>query len=170
MLYNAIVRKVIDSVAPNYVDPTLAQFGGKVPVLMEGATAAAANGLVPGVVIGKFNSYSYANMQYTADVAIPRAIGYSAGLIDFFFRGKLEIEPITQRVFGVLNQGEPHTVNADGYPTRTSNGKIFGFEKIRLKIRNSTDVITESGTNQTVPQVVGMGKLVAVARYHRNPC
>jgi hypothetical protein len=47
---------------------------------------------------------------------------------------------------------------------------VLGFEKLRLKVRNLTDVITESGTNASVPQVVGAGKLVAVARYHRNPC
>jgi hypothetical protein len=168
--------KALDNVAPNYVDPTLAPFGGKTPVLLRGAVLNAAyvsggfGGF--GLTIGSapFHGYTYTNMQYTADVAIPRAIGYSAGMINFFFRGKLEIEPIDQRIFGVINQGEPHTVDADGYPIRTSNNKIFGFEKIRLKVRNLTDPIIESGTNQNVPQVVGAGKLVAVARYHRNAC
>ena len=106
------------------------------------------------------------NYNQMADMLIPRAIAYTAGMIDFFFRGKLTVDPIAQRVFGVMNQGDPHTMNADGYPIRTSNGQIFGFEKIRLRVRNSTDPITESGTNNMVPQVVGTGKLVAVASYH----
>ena len=57
-----------------------------------------------------------------------------------------------------------------GYPIKTAGGGIFGFEKIRLKVRNSTEAIVESGTSTNVPQIVGAGKLVAVARYHRNPC
>lgn len=74
-----------------------------------------------------------------------------------------QIEPITQRFFDVVDLGQPHTVNADGYPILTATNKILGFEKIRLKLRNLTDVITESGTNADLPQVVGLGKLVAVA-------
>jgi len=157
-----LLWQVPDAVAPGYPDTGLT--GGKAPIVSYGQWG------FFGTLGVKRRILTLDNYNQMADMLAPRAVAYTTGLINFFFRGKLEIEPITQRVFGVLNQGEPHTVNADGYPTRTSNGKIFGFEKIRLKIRNSTDVITESGTNQTVPQVVGMGKLVAVARYHRNPC
>jgi len=110
------------------------------------------------------------NYNQMADMLIPRTIAYSAGLINFFFRGKLEIEPIPQRFFGVVDLGQPHTVNGDGYPIITATNKILGFEKIRLKVRNLTDPITESGTNVVVPQIVGTGRLVAIARYHRNPC
>ena len=167
--------KALDNVAPSYVDPTLVPFGGNTPVLLRGAVVFAGytNGGFGGfgLTIGSapFHGYTYTNMRYTADVAIPRAIGYSAGIIDFFFRGKLDIEPIEQKIFAVLNQGAVHTVDGDGYP-RKPDGTIFGFEKIRLKIRNSTAVITESGTNVMVPQIVGAGKLIAIARYHRNAC
>jgi hypothetical protein len=155
---------VPDAVAPTFVDPGFPD--GKIPIAsLEFWQFYEQNNLVP--ERGLITLSNYVDIQ---NLLIPRAIAYTTGLINFFFRGKLEIEPIDQRIFGVINQGEPHTVDADGYPIRTSNNKIFGFEKIRLKVRNLTDPIIESGTNQNVPQTVGVGKLVAVARYHRNAC
>jgi hypothetical protein len=110
------------------------------------------------------------NYNQMADMLIPRATAYTTGMINFFFRGKLEVTPIDQALFGVLNQTEPHTMDSAGFPRVPATGRIFGFTKIRLKVRNTTDVITESGTNANVPQTVGVGKLYAVARYHRNAC
>jgi len=155
---------VPDPVQPGFADEGL-DANGRVPIISQTVwcrlTAMGCNDLT---------MLSLRNYNQMADMLIPRAIAYSTGMINFFFRGKLIVDPIPQRVFAVMNQGDPHTMNADGYPIRTSNGQIFGFEKIRLRVRNSTDPITESGTNNVVPQVVGTGKLVAVARYHRNPC
>jgi hypothetical protein len=113
---------------------------------------------------------SLSNYNQMADMLIPRAVAYTTGMLDFFFRGKLEIEPNAQRMFGVVDMGQPHAMNAGGYPIVTANGKVLGFEKVRLKVRNLTDPIIESGTNANVPQIATAGKLVAVARYHRNPC
>lgn len=115
-------------------------------------------------------SMSYDVYTATADAMLSRAVGYSRGLIDYFFRGRLEVTPTTQNAFAVLNQGEPHTVDADGYPRRP-NDSIFGFEKVRLRVRNISDAITESGpATPAIPQASGNGTLVAVARYHRNAC
>jgi hypothetical protein len=109
-------------------------------------------------------------------VLLPRAIAYSAGLIDFFFRGELEITPPPQRILAVVDQGVPHTVDGAGYPRRSSDNQIFGFEKVRLLLRNITPDIQESGSGNTFVQNLGgsdgpsVAKMVAVARYHRNPC
>ena len=160
----ALYWQVPDAVAPGFNDPNLRN--GKAPIAslevwqyLGGQTAVPDRGQL-----------SLANYIQIQDMLAPRAIAYTTGLINFFFRGKLEIEPNPQKLFGVVDLGQPHTVNADGYPIITATNKILGFEKIRLKVRNLTEVITESGTNTMVPQIVGTGKLVAVARYHRNPC
>ena len=116
-----LLWQVPDAVAPGYPDTGLT--GGKAPIVSYGQWG------FFGAFGVKRRILTLDNYNQMADMLIPRAVAYSAGMVNFFFCGKLEIEPITQRVFGVLNQGEPHTVNADGYPTRTSNGKIFGFEK-----------------------------------------
>jgi len=158
----ALYWQVPDPVAPTFVDSGLDP-QGRAPI------ASVSYWSYSGIAVSS-PVLTLANYTQMADMLAPRAIAYSTGLINFFFRGKLEIEPIDQRIFALINQGEPHTINADGYPIRTSNNKIFGFEKIRLKVRNLTDPIIESGTNLNVPQRVGVGTLVAVARYHRNAC
>jgi len=113
---------------------------------------------------------SYPVLESMADAMLPRAVAYSTGLIDYFFRGRLEVTPRAQNVFAVMNQGEAHTVDAEGYP-RKNNGDIFGFEKVRLRVRNISEAITESGpAAAAIAQASGNGKLVAVARYHRNAC
>jgi hypothetical protein len=83
-------------------------------------------------------------------------------------------------LFSVIDHGTPHTVDPKGYPVRNDDSKVFGFTKIRLRVRNATDVVNESGTNLPIPRDVvstfagvpelGDPSLVAVARYHRNPC
>jgi hypothetical protein len=189
VMYSVITRPIIDSIASSYVDPTLASFGGRMPLVVRAASARAL-ATIPTATVTMPSIYSYLNMRYTADVAIPRAVGYSAGMIDFFFRGRLQVDAPVDGLFGAIDHSIPHTVNSDGYPicsttiTTPENwctaGSVFGFTKLRLKVRNLTADIVESGTNQVVPQTmvgtvanpstgVGAG-LYAVARYHRNPC
>ena len=167
---------ITDPVAPSYDQSarTLQAYGGKAPLVTKGIW----HDIVPDDLQPQFlesTGYlvTYNNMRYTADVLVPRAVGYSAGLIDFFFRGRLEVIPIDQSVFAVLNQGDPHTIDADGYPRKTSDQtQIFGFESVRLRVRNTTADIVESGTGTIVPQASGGAgsRLVAIARYHRNAC
>jgi len=164
LILRDVLWGVVDSVQPTYVDTPLAAYGGKIPLITESIWT----GLGAGA--GDKNVISLEHYSAHADVLIPRAIAYSTGLIDYFFRGKLEITPNDQKVFAVLNQGEPHTVNALGYPYKPDD-TIFGFEKVRLRIRNITDAITESGpTTAPIAQTSGSGTMVAVARYHRNAC
>jgi hypothetical protein len=163
--------RVPDAVAPNYPNPELVD--GKAPIVSRTlwADSLVAGAIAPAPLLTNLGgTLTLRNYAQIADMTMPRAVAYTAGFFNFFFRGKLEIEPNAQRLFGVVDMGRPHSMTTGGYPVIDGQTGIFGFEKIRLKVRNLTDVIVESGTNANVPQVVGVGKLVAVARYHRNAC
>ncbi|PZQ19421.1 MAG: hypothetical protein DI564_01545 [Rhodanobacter denitrificans] len=122
-------------------------------------------------------------LETMGNLGIPRAIAYSAGLINFFFRGQLTLSAPPDGLFGVLDQGKPHTV-LDGVPILADGSdRTFGFTAIRVRARNSTGDangrLIESGTGRVVPQTMkggvdgnghATGMLVAIARYHRNPC
>jgi len=153
-----------DSVSPGYVDALDSVYAGKVP-LGQVTLRSIMNESQPLKVTVRDR-----HLRNHANVLIPRAIAYSAGLINYFFRGTLEIEPIDQKVFAVANQGEPHTIDAAGWPRKTAGGGVFGFEKVRLKVRNITDPVTEPGGTAVSQSVAAGGQLYAVARYHRNLC
>jgi hypothetical protein len=162
---------VPDPVAPGYIDRC--RTNGKlqlVSVPAYSAFAALSSGPLRGGLLA-LDDY-----KCHQDALLPRAIAYSAGLINHFFRGELQIEAPPQRVLAVVDQGVPHTVDENGYPRRSDNNGIFGFQKVRLRVRNVTPDIIESGTGNTFNQVLGgsngpsSGRIVAVARYHRNPC
>lgn len=107
------------------------------------------------------------------NLTIPRAVGYAAGMLDFFFRGKLEVTAPVGGIYAIVNHGAPHLVDGNGVPYLvSSSNKIFGFDKVRLQVRNITDKITDAGSKADVAQTTGGtgAKLVAVAHYHRNPC
>ena len=120
--------------------------------------------------------------QNMANLAVPRAIAYSAGLINYFFRGRIEVTPPPDGLYAVVDQGTPHTVS-DGIPLLDDGtNKVFGFTTIRVRAKNATGnangEMLESGTDRGVPQDMHgkdigdnhFGMIVAVARYHRNPC
>ena len=107
------------------------------------------------------------------NLTIPRAIGYSTGMINFFFRGQLTVTPPSTGIYAIVNHGTPHTVDADGIPHLTSNPNLaFGFTALRLQVKNTTPPIFDAGTQSNVTQSTGGSgaKMVAIARYHRNPC
>ncbi|MDL1869517.1 hypothetical protein FBQ98_08835 [Gammaproteobacteria bacterium PRO6] len=167
---------ITDVIAPNYDQSanTLAAYGGKAPLVTKGIWRdIIPDDLQPQYLESTGYLITYNDMRYMADVMVPRAVGYSAGMIDFFFRGRLEVTSIDQSIFAVMNQGDPHTMDADGYPRKTGQPtKTFGFEAVRLMVRNATPAIVESGTGTNVPQGTGGtgARLVAIARYHRNAC
>lgn len=118
------------------------------------------------------------------NLTIPRAIGYASGLLDFFFRGEIELTSPPEGLYSVIDQGTPHYVE-DGIPMDDS-GRVFGFKKLRVRVRNATmtdaggnPTLRDAGTGTLVPQNMHAGvdasgnptgHLVAIARYHRNPC
>ncbi len=94
------------------------------------------------------------NIEAAQSFLLPRAVAYSVGLINFFFRGKLEISLPSQGVYGIVDHNDPG-----------SNAKdTGGFTKIKLKVKN----VTPRGTG--IEPMSSGGVLVAVAKFHRNNC
>ncbi|MBC2712017.1 MAG: hypothetical protein HGJ94_13845, partial [Desulfosarcina sp.] len=76
-----------------------------------------------------------------AEKLIPRAIGYSAALLDYFFRGTIQISPPDEYIYSVIDGG----------------GADQQFENIKAKLHNTTP-----------DEAMLDGTLVAVARYKRR--
>lgn len=99
------------------------------------------------------NRFNYAAAN---DFLLPRATAYSTGLINYFFRGRIEITLPGEGVYGVID-----------HATTYATGQ--GFAKLKLKLRNaSPDGVKPDGTR--VPQTMQGGTLVAVAKYTLNGC
>src|SRR5690606_5238223 len=60
-------------------------------------------------------TWSPAVLETIGNLTIPRAIGYSAGLLDFFFRGELKLSSPPDGLYAVVDQGHLHQV-IDGIP------------------------------------------------------
>ena len=140
--------------------------------------------------LGSTNEYTLTPEIYqaTGNLTVPRAIAYSAGLINYFFRGTLVVTAPPDKIVGVLNQGAQHTMNAQGYPcvgSATNDGcPIFGFQSVRVSVQNTTPQVSEniSGGLTAVQNMsaTAVGSvtdpnfhgpyLIAVAKYHRNTC
>ena len=88
------------------------------------------------------------NFDAAHALLIPRAVAYSTALVDYLFRGELEIGLPEEGVFSVTD----HQPDACGTPC--------GFRKVKLTVRNSTS----SG------ETMATGTLVLVAKYHLNNC
>lgn len=97
-------------------------------------------------------SYTLNRLNYDAMAALllPRAVAYSAGLINFFFRGTLDIALPDEGVFAVADHGIDK-----------------GFTKLRAKIRNTTPSFVDP-QNNTQPQNMTSGMLFAVVKYHTD--
>lgn len=68
--------------------------------------------------------------EYASNL-IPRAVGYSAGLLNYFFRGKIEITPPDQYVYSITDGSEtPYT---DDYGNEQQQ-----FTKIKANLKNKT--------------------------------
>ncbi|MFZ5619387.1 MAG: hypothetical protein ACOY5W_00005, partial [Pseudomonadota bacterium] len=98
---------------------------------------------------------SIPNYEAMANLLIPRAVAYSAGLIDYFFRGRLEITPPDEGVYSLVD----HAV---------VNGIDQGFTRLKLKLRNITPAINDGQAVHA--QAMGPGTLYAVVKFRRNPC
>lgn len=87
------------------------------------------------------------------NVLVPRAVGYSAGLANFFFRGSLSVTAPSIGVYGII----------DEYVEK--NPKSGGFKKIKLRVTNTTPNGAGWGD-----QTMSGGTLTAVVKFHRNNC
>jgi hypothetical protein len=109
---------------------------------------------------GKKPVYSLNHYNYNAqaDLLLPRAVAYSAGLIDYFFRGEMEISLPKEGIYGLVD----HAKFAPPNPATDPINDFKGFGKIKLKLKNTTESIGSS------PQTMSNGVLVAVFKFYRN--
>lgn len=96
--------------------------------------------------------------NYTAANAylMPRAASYSIGMINYFFRGRIEIGLPSNGIYSAVDHA---VTNAAGQ----------GFSKFKVKLRNATPSATPPSGGQVHQEMSG-GSLVAIAKYYTNPC
>jgi len=97
-----------------------------------------------------FYSLNRLNYDAMASLLIPRAVAYSAGLINFFFRGRIDIELPDEGVFAAADH---------------ASGE--GFTMVRTKIHNKTPDFFDP-TGAASPQDMSGGQFFAVVRFHRD--
>jgi hypothetical protein len=96
--------------------------------------------------------YSLNRLNYDAmaDLLLPRAVAYSAGLINFFFRGRIDIALPDEGVFALAD-----------------HGSIKGFPTLRAKVKNVTPSFADAQGNPQLQNMRG-GTFFAVVRYHAD--
>jgi|GEM_PF-2125490 len=105
-------------------------------------------------VINRFNiDRAYSHL-------IPRAVSYSAGFLNFYFRGELAIAPPPTGVYSTIDD----SAFSSSHPTDVQGG-LRGFGTIRLSLANST-----SSPAGAPPQLMTDGKLWAILKFQRNAC
>lgn len=101
---------------------------------------------------------NYYNYDDQARLLVPRAVGYSAGLIDYFFRGQLFVGLPAEGVLALIDHGDS-----------ASNCPTCGFNKVKVNVANSTPPVTPPGGTALAQAMTG-GVVVAVAKYRRSTC
>jgi hypothetical protein len=97
------------------------------------------------------NFYTYAA---AATDLVPKATEYSAGLINYFFRGEMAVRLPVEGVYGLIDGGDPASNCRD----------TCGFKKLKARLKNTTAAING------VPQDFAGGTLTAIVKYSRNSC
>jgi hypothetical protein len=106
----------------------------------------------------------FALNRFTFDAAhhylIPRAVAYSSGLINYFFRGQIDVAQPDEGAYAVLD----HAID------NQRNGS--GFRKLKAKIRNSTPGGTDTSGASIVEPIAERpsAQLIAIVKFHRNNC
>ena len=141
-----VIDTYTNSTAPNDKTSTFSMFDYDLDKFAPGTSAVFA--------LNRFN------FKAAHQFLIPRAVGYSAGLINYFFRGKIEISLPDEGVYGMVDHSTLTGIdNLSGFK---------GFKTIKLNLRNITpDIVNRNGA---FSQKMDGGTLVAVAKFHRNLC
>ena len=106
----------------------------------------------------------FALNRFTFDAAhqylIPRAVAYSAGLINYFFRGQLDVRQPYEGAYAILDHAVENQRNGGG------------FRKLKVLLKNTTPGGTDdSGKVLTEPiPENSAGELRAIVKFHRNGC
>ena len=112
----------------------------------------------------RLNRVNYDDM---AALLIPRAVGYSAGLIEHFFRGEMKIGLPDAGFYSIVDHAR-FAPSRSGSTTDVSTG-FKGFDKIKVKLSNTTPRLATS-IGSSIDQPMPSGALIAVLRFHRNLC
>jgi len=156
----------------DYLDGTVPDLvsGTSPPIHMARISAFvdAASGAGVGPTANQPPTLDQAVFDQQADLLIPRAVGYSAGLLNFFFRGQMVISPPDAGFYAIVDHSE-FVPSQDRPPTDVMSG-FKGFSKVKLKLKNTTADIIPSGATDALPQDMPDGILVAVLKFHRNLC
>ncbi len=96
---------------------------------------------------GRLFSLNRLNFDAAYPFLIPKAVSYSAGLINYFFRGQMEINLPSAGVYSVVDHATE------------SCADNCGFRKVKLKLKNKTH-----------GEAMTSGSLVAVVKFRRNTC
>ncbi len=94
-----------------------------------------------------------------ANLTIPRAVAYSAGLINYFFRGRIEIAPPKDGIYALIDHSPTHARNDAGIAYAGST--IFGFNTLKIQVRDATKYNNDA---------LSGGQLRAVVKYRLNAC
>lgn len=118
------------------------------------------NGSVEYAVDRVFSLNRY-NFEAAYPHLLPRAVSYSAGLINYFFRGQLRIGLPEEGVYAAVDHLTPlGNVRDTG-----------GFGKIKVTVQNVTAAGFDAmGRPLIEPMPQGHGYFVAVVKFHRNGC
>jgi hypothetical protein len=175
---NHYTHLLVDSLQPSYQDDLPSGFQSpNVPILSESifSQIVTAEGMEWEYNQRKF-AISVTELDAMANVTIPRAVGYAAGMLNHFFAGVggIAISAPPSGVYAVVDHGADHSVSTQGYPcvgpTAFDGCPIFGFSVVQAQIQNAMQPVTESGTGRSVLQQMTQGTIVGVAKYHRNTC
>ena len=85
------------------------------------------------------------NFDAVYPALIPKAVGYSAGLINYFFRGELQISLPADGVYSIVDHAVQNTPNTSG------------FRYLRAKVKNLTP-----------REMLNGGNFYAIAKFHKN--
>jgi hypothetical protein len=100
------------------------------------------------------------NIDRAYALLIPRAVAYSAGFLNFYFRGEIGIKPPPGGVYAIADDSP---FSAD-HPADVKNG-YRGFGTLRISLANTTP-----SPEFSPPQRMTDGKLWAILRFQRNNC
>ena len=102
----------------------------------------------PTYAVSRLFALNRFNFDDAHQILIPKAVAYSAGLINYFFRGSMDISLPDEGVYAIVD----HSRKNIGTPAT----QFVGFSKIKLKLANTSG-----------EAMVG-GKLLAVLKFRRN--
>jgi hypothetical protein len=96
--------------------------------------------------------------QDYAEKLIPRAVGYSAGFLEYFFRGQIEITAPNEYVYALI----------DGSVIEPGKTQQV-IKKVKAKLRNKSSREKDAQGNIITYETMGPGELIAIAKYRIRP-